>query len=284
MVGFVDGKLVEAAGISRAASYGDGCFTTIAVVNGQAEAMAQHWQRLRTTTEKLGLAWNAHEHEDTVARALQIVADEEFEQYHGNAVLKIHVSAAAAGRGYARADACSTTTIMLSAWPQKPDAFWRDGVTVMRCQTPVSINSSLAGLKHLNRLDSVLASAEVKQQGVDDGLIGTTQHVIEATSANLFLIKGNQLLTPALTHAGVAGIARARILDSAAEHGLKPTIRDIEWAELSQADELLLSNAVLGCWPIRAIAMDGEIQQLQPSAVKQTICASIQASLFPGRI
>jgi 4-amino-4-deoxychorismate lyase len=116
-------------------------------------------------------------------------------------------------------------------------------------------NTSLAGLKHLNRLEQVLARAEWEDGAMDEGLMQDDRgRVIAATQANLFVRMAGQWLTPVLDECGVAGVMRRTFRHWAAERGDAIAERPIAAAELEDATGLILTNALIGAWPVRELA------------------------------
>ncbi|MGC2165160.1 MAG: aminotransferase class IV, partial [Gallionella sp.] len=128
------------------------------------------------------------------------------------------------------------------------------GVKVRNCDLRLGHQSALAGIKHLNRLENVLAAAEWDDQDIAEGLLlDATDNVVSGTRSNLFLIKSNQIITPDLSRCGVAGVQRSRVLSWATQHGYAQQIRDVHLNELFSADELFLVNSIIGLWPIRQL-------------------------------
>jgi 4-amino-4-deoxychorismate lyase len=114
------------------------------------------------------------------------------------------------------------------------------------------VNPGLAGIKHLNRLDQVLARNEWQADGIAEGLmLDPTQRIIEGTMSNLFVVKAGCLFTPDLSQAGIAGIMREIVMDVAAEAGVPCTVTSMTLAELARADELFLCNSIIGIWPVQ---------------------------------
>ena len=115
------------------------------------------------------------------------------------------------------------------------------------CQQQASINKSTAGLKHLNRLENVLARNEWADEAFIDGLmLNHNSHVIEATMSNLFAIEDHRLMTPDLSLSGVNGIMRRVILNIADELNIKTVVEDIPLENIMNADELFISNSLIG--------------------------------------
>jgi 4-amino-4-deoxychorismate lyase len=122
------------------------------------------------------------------------------------------------------------------------------------CSTRLGSNPSLAGLKTLNRLESVLARAEWSDPRIAEGLmLDGDENVVCGTMSNLFIKRGTRLITPLLDRCGVAGVMRHWILQTAPRLGLKPVERRVRIADVMRAEEVFMSNAVIGPMPVAAI-------------------------------
>jgi 4-amino-4-deoxychorismate lyase len=123
------------------------------------------------------------------------------------------------------------------------------------CKVRLGHQLLLAGIKHLNRLENVLAASEWQDQDVPEGLLtDIAGNVISGTRSNLFMLRGNILYTPNLSRCGVAGVQRDRVTDWSKQHGMTCKIADFHMEELVLADEIFLVNSVFGLWPVREIA------------------------------
>jgi 4-amino-4-deoxychorismate lyase len=112
----------------------------------------------------------------------------------------------------------------------------------------------MAGIKHLNRLQQVLASREWDDPEIAEGLmLDSQENLIEGIKSNLFLIKGERLLTPDLQRCGVTGVMRGLVMDSAAEKGIEVNVTNLGLTDLWDAEGLFLSNSLIGIWPVRAV-------------------------------
>jgi len=89
--------------------------------------------------------------------------------------------------------------------------------------------------------------------------------VVCGTMTNLFAIRGGRWMTPRVDRCGVAGTMRASILDAAAAAGHACIEIDLSRADVEAADELFLTNAVVGAWPVRHL---GGIPGGPPRAVR----------------
>src|SRR6202030_151859 len=127
------------------------------------------------------------------------------------------------------------------------------------CATQLSTNPSLAGLKTLNRLDAVLARAEWSDARIWEGLMRDVDgNYVCGTMSNLFLRRGSSLMTPLLDRCGVAGVMRRWILETAGDRRFNPAERRIRWRDLSEAEEVFMSNAVVGLRSVGVIELGRE--------------------------
>jgi 4-amino-4-deoxychorismate lyase len=117
-----------------------------------------------------------------------------------------------------------------------------------------SVNPATAGLKSLGRLDQVLARAEWTQQEVTEGLMTSTEgRLIGGTASNVFLVAGDRLLTPSVGRAGIAGVMRRVVLESARKAGVAVSIADLPPSALAGAAEIFLTNALTGIRPVHRL-------------------------------
>ncbi len=227
----------------RGLQYGDGLFETLTVNNGKAVFLTQHLNRLTNGCQRLQIP-----EPDTDLLQAEI---QQLCQNTKQAVLKIIITRGSGGRGYRQPDTIQATRILsLHPFPDYPDSYQLHGITARFCDTRLGLNPTLAGMKHLNRLEQVLARAEWDDDSVQEGImLDINNHVIEGTMSNLFYRKNRQLYTADLTQSGVAGIIRGMIMnhESVIEH---PFTQD----DLLDADELFVCNSVIGLWAIKQLA------------------------------
>jgi 4-amino-4-deoxychorismate lyase len=230
----------------RGFQYGDGLFETIRVVDGRPEFWRRHMVRLRDGCARLGFAAPP---ERALARdAARLAGDVDL------AVLKIIVTRGAGGRGYRPPEMPEPTRVVsIHPFPDHPHECWAKGVRVRLCEAGLGDQPLLAGLKHLNRLEQIIARREWDDPEIAEGLMRDAQgYVIEGTMTNVFLVKGRTLLTPELTRSGVAGVMRAVVLDLAERLSIPAVVGPVSPAEVAGADALFLTNSVIGIWPVRA--------------------------------
>ena len=248
MQAWVDGCPADALSLtSRGLAYGDGVFETIAVRAGRPLLFERHVQRLETACERLAIKLDRPQVQDEMTR---------FAAGLDEGVMKLILTRGDSLRGYAPApDALPRRILQGSAVPAYPAGHYEQGVYLFDCQTRLAEQPLLAGLKHLNRLEQVLARAEWRDTHYAEGLMrDTSGRPVEGVYSNLFLIRNGVLLTAALNRCGVAGVMRAELLDQAQTLGIAVDIRDLSMSDFELSDELFLCNSVYGIWPVRGYA------------------------------
>ena len=223
--------------------YGDGVFRTLRVHAGRAQAWPAHWQRLARDCQRLYLP--PPDQRELRADLERLFAD------GGDGVAKIIVTRGAGGRGYAPPEPPRIRRAVLR-YPL-PDAAGQ-ALTVGVSSLRLGRNPALAGVKHLNRLEQVLARREAVAAGWDEALMRDERgQVICGNMSNLFLVRGQELHTPELTHAGVIGATRQRLRAAAHAAGVVCRETTVSLNDCIAADELFLCNSVFGVRAIRAI-------------------------------
>jgi 4-amino-4-deoxychorismate lyase len=167
-------------------------------------------------------------------------------------ILKLIVTRGSGPRGYQASGREHATRI--ATLHASPKGIAAEVVRVRLCRTPLSVNAHLAGLKTLNRLDSVLARAEWRNARVWEGLMSDPDgNWVCGTMSNLFVRRGALLATPLLDRCGVAGVMRRWVLENAAGVGLRVEQRRIRSEDLMSAEEIFMSNAVVGIRSVSAL-------------------------------
>ena len=230
----------------RGFQYGDGLFETIAVSRGTPLLWERHAQRLLAGAVRLDMpppeTALLRAETDRLCRGVE------------RGVLKIIFTRGISGRGY-RPDASASTTraLSLSPWPDYPPSWSGEGVVVRLCQTRLASQPRLAGLKHLNRLEQVLARAEWDDEYAEGLMQDESGNIVEGTMTNIFLVEGATLRTPDMTRCGVEGVMRGAVLEQAGRLGITCRVGPVTAIQLEQADELFLTNSLIGLWPVRRI-------------------------------
>lgn len=230
----------------RGFQYGDGLFETLTVENGTPIFLVRHLDRLREGCERLGIKFPGKN--VLSEEVLQLCKTSE------SAILKVIVTRGPGGRGYRLPEKShSTRVVSLHPKSDRQSDFEASGVRVVTCKSRLGINPALAGLKHLNRLEQILARAEWDDPEIQEGLmLDSDRNVIEGTMSNLFIVKRNTLLTPDLSRCGVNGIIRSVVLEIARQNQLENQIARIVIDDIKAADEVFMTNSVIGLWPVAA--------------------------------
>lgn len=232
----------------RGLAYGDGVFRTLRMRAGQPVGWQRQYAKLQHDCNALRIACPS-----------ALVLSSELLQLGKtlpDGVAKIVVTRGVATRGYAPGAQSEPTRILnVSPAPAYPADYAKQGVRVHVCKVRLGHQALLAGIKHLNRLENVLAASEWQDADMPEGLLSDIAgYVISGTRSNLFMMRGNVLYTPSLTRCGVAGVQRDRVMDWAKQHGVTCKAVEFRMEELLQADEIFLVNSVFGLWPVRELA------------------------------
>ena len=240
MIALIDGQVASALPLDdRALAYGDGVFETILLHDGRPVWWKEHLQRLGTGAKRLRLCAPANEAWEADLAALQSA-----HALPGRAVLKLILSAGSSSRGYARSDTGAARRLLQLA--PAPRVLTADGITVRWCSTRLAISPQLAGIKHLNRLEQVLARAEWSDPAIFEGLMCDTDgRLVCATAANVFAHIGGHWRTPRLDRCGVVGICRQQLMPWSNAFECELTAEDV-----LAADELFVCSSVRGILPV----------------------------------
>lgn len=239
--------------VDRGLFYGDGVFRTVCMVAGIPRCWAYHDRQLRADCRRLSLP--EPESAQLIADINALFAD------GGDGIAKVVITRGVGGRGYTPPVECQPTRMVLRYPPPAyPKAYAETGVDVGIAETRLARQPALAGMKHLNRLEQVLARRECHLHGWPEAIMCTDDdRVVSGTMSNLFLVRHGRLATPSIRDAGVCGATRACLLERFADHGYPVDVKDLSLCEALEADEVFLCNSTMPVWPIRTIE-----QQLVP--------------------
>jgi len=241
----VNGEISEyLAANDRGLAYGDGLFETLVVQGGQPRFWQQHMDRLGLGCERLGLNMPPQE---VLLREAQTVAAGQ-----PRCVVKIILTRGSGGRGY-RPDSGGTVRRVVSAHPMPGDLdeIHRNGVAARTCSIQLGFQPALAGVKHLNRLEQVMAGRELSATpGLEGILTDQAGYINSALSGNVFLVSDGRLLTPRMDRCGVHGVLRGLVLR---DHKTRCELRRVHPNLLDEADEVFMTNVVRGVIPVVSI-------------------------------
>jgi 4-amino-4-deoxychorismate lyase len=271
----IDGRPAETLDVmDRGLHFGDGVFETLRVDAGQPRFLHRHLQRLSVGCERLGI--DAPDR-DTLEGEIRALAGQA-----PDGVIKLIVTRGSGERGYTPMSA--GTRRLTFAWPsrQRDDAHCR----LRLCETRLAHQPLLAGIKHLNRLEQILARRELRDSDVNEGLLMDYDgHLVEGSMSNLFLVKNGALLTPDLSSCGVAGVMRSVVMDTAQELGLHLTRGAVGLEDLRRADEVFVCNSLMGVravveWVAHKTYPSGPVTTRLREAVEKRACDDISQAWY----
>lgn len=243
----------------RGLHYGDGLFETILVERDCLLLWQRHLSRLIEGCQRLHI-------DPPDPHLLRRESDLLLSRWNDDrAVLKIIVTRGMGGRGYSlRGSVAPHRLLSIHPAPAYPSKWYREGVAARFCDIRLSAQPLLAGMKHLNRLEQVLARSEWNDEYAEGLMCDERGNVVEGVMSNLFVLSQDTLATPLLDQCGVAGVTRATILERA--HALidNVTEKKISTQEVLAADALFLTNSVIGVWQIASL--EDKVWQLHPLA------------------
>jgi len=241
----VNGKKCDLISIrDRGLLYGDGVFRTIRASQGHALHWPLHYLKLQHDCAALGISCP-----DFALLSREL---DELALMQPECVIKLIVTRGSGTRGFAPNILGEATRIWdVSTCPKFPKDWTDNGVKVRWCQLRLSHQPRLAGIKHLNRLENVLAAAESRDDDIAEGLLMDVKgNVIEGVRSNLFLVSHGRLITPDLSNCGVAGVQRERVMAWASENGIPVQVRSFLPDDVMEAEEIFLVNSIIGIWPV----------------------------------
>ncbi|WP_027856069.1 aminodeoxychorismate lyase [Marinobacterium jannaschii] len=244
---WVNGRKSEQLDVrDRGLAYGDGLFETIKVSAHSPVFADQHFRRMTDGAIGLGMDPGA---------VLQLRQEVETISLPEQAVMKLILTRGVGGRGYSHAGISNTTrVIMISEMADYGDRA-EAGVKARFCKLELGLNPALAGIKHLNRIEQVLARNEWHDPEIAEGIVCDCEgYLAEGTMSNLFWVHQGVLQTPLLDRCGVSGIVRNRLIDLARAAGLAVEEGRYRPAQLDQAEEIFFCNSLIDIWPVVELA------------------------------
>ncbi|MDI3326236.1 aminodeoxychorismate lyase [Pontibacterium granulatum] len=240
----------------RGFAYGDGLFETIQISHGKSQLMARHITRMRSGAVRLGFDASVID---------QLLEDLAEINLPDDGVLKLTLSRGVGGRGYSyAADMEATRVIMLGPKPAYGNQA-EEGITLKVCDTRLGVNPALAGIKHLNRLEQVLARNEWSDPAINEGVVLDYEgFVVEGTMSNLFWVKDRVIYTPSLERCGVAGVVRDFLIEKFTADGHSVEVGLYPLADVISADEIFICNSLIDIWPVKQL--DSNYYALGPVA------------------
>lgn len=254
---WVNGTATDQINIAdRGLGYGDGVFETIEVIGGYPQRLPQHLSRLAYGLARLGFP-------DQVAS--QVESDLAQLPLCGDQTVKVIVTRGEGLRGYAPPQTVSATRIITVAERALNTAKMEKGVVARVCDYRLPLNPALAQLKHLNRLDQVMARAEWQDPNISEGvMLDAEGFVVEGTMSNLFWYdpEKGEVQTPLIDRCGVKGVMRDHLIGLLKRESISVVEGRFLPSVLMQANDLFMCNSLIGLWPI--VTLDNKHYDVGP--------------------
>jgi 4-amino-4-deoxychorismate lyase len=276
----VDGIATDSLPLTdRGGAYGHGLFETMLLHHGALPLRQQHSERLLRDAPTLGINIAAEQLEGNVEGNLESNIESNVEsnvesniaslvqgltpEQRQSGIVKIIVTAGSGGRGYASPTVAEATPRIIAQYFPLPDDLQvqrQQGISLTECDYRLPLNPILAGIKHLNRLDQVMARAEWAEEYDDGMMFSADDGLIETTRANLFIKLSSGWVTPSLDQAGVRGVMRELLIDKLfASVGLKVQQTTVSREQLASASELFTCSSVRGIVPVTSTLSAGTL-------------------------
>lgn len=245
-----DHVAVESNGWDRSSQFGDGLFETMSVRDRKIIAIDRHITRMQHGLNVLGIPLSTPL-SDVFNKMLNALINA---SQSPQGQLKIIISRGVSKRGY-RYDANISPRVIAfySHSSVLPDSYYEEGICVKFCETESVIHKQLAGLKHLNRLDSVLAVRELGDQYQEGILQNALGHIVEGSMSNIFMEVNGKLRTPDLNLSGVLGTMRQAVLEYCDKNAIPIDQNTVEKKDILSAQGLFMTNRLIGIWPVKSV-------------------------------
>lgn len=236
---------VQSSVYDRGLQFGDGLFETLVFKDKQPILLTEHLYRLEQGAQRLNISIDIPLISSEITSCINQTDLTE-------GVLKLIVTRGDSLRGYAAPkDPDGNRYIYINPIPYLNPDHYQEGIDLHLCKTRLAIQPLLAGIKHLNRLEQVLARQEWDDEYQEGVLCNLDGDVIEGCMSNIFILHEGKLITPLTDQSGVAGIMAKAIIQLARENGIHCEQKKISLAQVQSAESIFLSNSVIGIWPVK---------------------------------
>lgn len=251
MTWFVNYRLDSSVSIAdRGFAYGDGVFETIRVLPNVFFQLDDHLARLYRGLSKLGMPLSTEQKNELIvflsSQVLGLIKEE--------SVVKIMVTRGEGGRGYLPPEKITHSIVIgiLSAPDYQVQK--NKGVSLSVSPVPVSNNRFLSGIKHLNRLENVMAKRFLMAPDFEAIMLNADGELIECIQSNLFWFQNGVIQTPSLEQAGVQGTYRKAIIENQTHYSVQ--VGHFSLSDIMAADEVFIANSLMGVVPVTHITID----------------------------
>ncbi len=247
----------------RGLAYGDGLFETMRVHGGRVPWWDAHWARMAHGAGRLRMRLPDRPLVEQQMQALLAAADG-----GPDCVVKLVVTRGMGGRGYL--PSIDNAPLWILSYHPAPPPPRPGGLHLRWCEMRLALQPALAGLKHCNRLEQVMARGEWTDRAIDEGLVRDMDgNVVSATAANVFVLRDGGWQTPPVDNCGVAGVCRGWVLSACGARETRMGVEDVE-----TADAIVLCNAVRGILPVAQLGDRAWLPHPEVRALRERLAAT----------
>lgn len=236
----------------RAYLYGQSVFETIAVIAGKPALLNRHINRLEKGCDILSIPFDIKRLNQYIDILLDNLNPSIKASFDESRVIRITITMGQGGRGYANPKLPRPTYILSEHdYPKHPSELYRNGIELGVSDVKLAHQPILAGVKHGNRLEQIVARSRWKPHWQEALLLDSDDNVIEGTQSNVIALKGDLAVTPLLDQCGVDGVMKNWVLRKLKDTGFSCEAVRLSVTDISEADEVMLTNSVIGVWPVK---------------------------------
>jgi 4-amino-4-deoxychorismate lyase len=260
----MNGLFQKISPFDRAFQYGDGIFRTFVVKSNKPLHWKHHYKKI--VEDCLAIKIDPPKEKDLLSDIRSLFKSKK------KSVAKFIISRGMSERGYKFDEDIKHNRFLLKAnMPSYPKEYFMHGVNLYVCKQKIQ-PSILSGIKHLNRLENIMARQEWKGDLYADGiLLNQDGYVIECISSNLFMRKNKTIYTHPLKDIGVKGVTRELILEALPRLGFKVKEIAFDLDSLLIADEVFISNSLFGVWQVKKIKNRSWQPQKLPTILRDSL-------------
>jgi branched-chain amino acid aminotransferase len=257
---FIDGKYYDEknAKISvfdHGLLYGDGVFEGIRAYNSRVFKLKEHIDRLFYSAKAI-LLDIPMSHADIMKATVETCRKNKLKDGY----IRLVVTRGVGTLGL-NPNRCKRGSVIIIAGKIQlyPEELYQRGMEIVTVATTRNLHNAMnPAIKSLNYLNNILAKIEANNAGVEEAImLNADGYVAECTGDNIFIVKGNQLLTPPLSAGALYGITRGTVMDLARETGLQVSEPNLTRYDLFNADECFLTGTGAEIIPVTKI--DGRV-------------------------
>ena len=276
---YIDGKYYDerTAKISvfdHGLLYGDGVFEGIRAYHGRVFKLKEHIDRLFYSAKAILL-----EIPMTHAEVMRATVETCRKNKLRDGYIRLVVTRGIGSLGL-NPRSCARPSIIIIADKIQlyPPALYKRGMDIVTVATTRNLHSAVnPAIKSLNYLNNILAKIEANNAGVEEAIMLNSEgYVAECTGDNIFLVKGDTLLTPPLSAGALYGITRGTVMELAEARGLKVSEPNLTRYDVFNADECFLTGT--GAELIPVVKVDGRvIGSGKPGTITKKLVAAYHA-------